>query len=58
MVQLVDRRPESTLPREGADVQLIQHDLVPRAAGPALCPLVAVRIDHLAGAMHVLRLET
>jgi len=38
-------------------MQLIQHDLVPQPAGPALRPLVAVRIYHLAGAMHVLRLE-
>ena len=44
--------------REGADVQLVEDRVLPRPPGPVrMLPGVGVRVDHLARAMDVVRLE-
>ena len=59
IVQLVDGRAERAFGRERPDVQLVDDRLLPGAAAPRpVAPLVGARIDHLARAMHVLRLVT
>src|SRR5207237_5199835 len=58
MAELRNRRAIRTLGREGADVQLVDHRLAPRAAAPARgLPRVAARIDHLARPVDIARLE-
>ena len=58
MVELAGSGPERSFRRERADMQFIEHRLVPGATGPGrIGPAVGRRIDHFARAMHVLRLE-
>src|SRR5580765_8376965 len=58
MPELADRSGVSTFGCEGADVQLIDHRLAPRPAVPARAlPRIGARVDHLARAIDVLRLE-
>ena len=56
-VELADHGSEGALRRKSANVQLVYHGLVPRAAAPApVAPNVGRRSDHLARPMHVFRL--
>ena len=57
-LQLLRRAGVGALGREGADVQLVDHRLAPRPAGPGVvAPLVGLRVDHLARPVDVLGLE-
>src|SRR5690242_506659 len=57
MVEPVDGGAEGALGREGADVQLIDDRLLPRAAAPVrIAPNMSSGVDHLARSMHVLGL--
>ena len=57
IVQPLDRGREGALGREGADMQFVDHRLVPRPAAPGLIgPDEARRIDHFARAVHVVGL--
>src|SRR5579859_6002765 len=58
MLQLAERSGVGTFGCKGADVQLVDHRLLPRPAFPArVLPWVRARIDHLARTVDVLRLE-
>ena len=58
VVQPIDGGAERARGREAADVQLVEHGLVPGLAAPGLvAPPVRGRVDHLARAVDVLRLE-
>src|SRR6516164_6170164 len=57
MAELANRSPEGAFGRKRPDVQLVDDRLLPGAAGPvSIAPRVGSRIDHLARAVHVLRL--
>src|SRR3954470_1514156 len=57
MVEPVDGGAEGALGREGADVQLIDDPLLPRAAAPIrIAPSMGSGVDHLARPMYVLGL--
>ena len=57
MVELARGRGEGAFRGEGADVQLIEDDVVPRPARPGLAPAIGLMVDRLARPVHVLRLE-
>ena len=53
VVQLVDGRIESAGRREGADVQLVDHRALHRAAGPvAVRPILRIGLPHLRVLVH------
>jgi hypothetical protein len=54
MVQLADDRKKSSFRREGANVQLIKHRLVPSASLPiVVVPVVRARVYYLAGPVDI-----
>ena len=57
MVELARGGGERAFRGEGADVQFIEHDVVPRPAPPVLAPAIGLMVDRLARPVHVLRLE-
>ena len=58
IIEFFDAAGERAGGSERADVQLVEDDLLPRPAAPVgMAPAVGGRIDHLAGAMHVVRLR-
>lgn len=57
-VKALPRGRESAFGREGADVQFVDHRLLPRPAAPGpVLPCIGRRVDDAARAVHVLRVE-
>src|SRR5262249_16541085 len=57
MVELVDRGAKRALRRERADMQLEDYGIVPWPPAPLSRVPIEPMIDHLARAVHVVRLE-
>ena len=57
VIELRDRGPEGALGRERADVELVEHGLLPGPPAPVrVGPGVGVRVHHLAGSVDIFRL--
>ena len=57
MIEMRDRAGKVTTLRKGSEMQLIDHQFVPRPAIPSgIAPFVSRRVDDLAGAMHAVGL--
>src|SRR5207248_8132057 len=57
MIEMRDRAGEVTALRKGSEMQFIDHQFVPRPATPiGITPLISLRVDDLAGAMHAVGL--
>ena len=53
VIELIGRPGERSGWREGADMQLIEHDVVPGPARPAVAPDIRLVVDRLAWPVHV-----
>src|SRR5206468_11701919 len=57
MIEMRDSAGKVTTLRKGSEMQLIDHQFVPRPALPSgIAPFVSSRVDDLAGAMHAVGL--
>ena len=53
VLEMIADAVEGAAPREGADVQLVEHRLVPGAAAPLAAPLVGLGVDEDRWPVHI-----